>query len=199
MGTLAELKARIASELNRTDLTSYIADRIDRAIEFYASRRFWFNESTGTATTVASQSTVAAPTGLRIIDRMFITIGGEKYDLDEQSPADIIDWLGSNPGTGQPTDFSRSGSTLTLYRTPNDAYTITAVGIFDLAALDDADSNAWTTEAEDLIANHVIEHTARIKTRNVALANDARGLRDEALSILRAETTRRLSGRIRPA
>lgn len=200
MGTLAALKARIASELNRTDLTSTIADQIPRAIEFYAARRFWFNESTGTATTTAGVSTVTAPAGLRVLDCLFITIGAQKLELDEESPSVIEDWLGSNAGEGQPTDFAKVGSTFKLYRTPNDAYTLTAVGIFDQAALEtDGSSNAWTTEAEDLIAYHVIDRIARTKARNVALANEARGFRDEALSQLRAETTRRLSNRIQPA
>lgn len=200
MGTLATLKARIASELNRTDLTATIADQIPRAIEFYASRRFWFNEATGSATTTAGQSTVAAPDGLRLLDALFITIGGQKLELDEESPAVIEDWLGSNAGEGQPTDFAKVGSSFKLYRTPNDAYTLTAVGVFDLAGFEtDADSNAWTTEAEDLIAYHVVDRIARTKARNITLANEARGLRDEALSQLRAETTRRLSNRIRPS
>lgn len=199
MGTLGDLKARIATELNRSDLTDYIEDQIARAIEFYASRRFWFTESTGTVTTVAGQSWIAAPARLRILDQLFITIGGEKRPLDEQSPAVIVDWLGANPGSGQPTDFSRSGSTLTLYRTPSEAYTLTAVGIFDLPAITDGDSNAWTSEAEDLIANHVIERVARLKIRNTALANEARGLAADALSALRSESTRRMTGRIWPS
>lgn len=199
MGTLAELKSRIASELNRSDLTTAIAAEVARSIERYASRRFWFNEDTRTTATVQGDATVAVPTGLRVIDQAFITIGGQKRTLDPQSLVCITDWLGTDAGEGQPTDYAYSGSTFTLYRTPNDAYTISVVGIYDLAAFGtDADSNAWTTEAADLIAYDAAERLARVKVRNTVLANDFRGLRDEALSRLRGETNRRLMRGVQP-
>lgn len=200
MGTLAELKARIASEINRSDLTSAIADQIDRSIDRYASNRFWFNESTGTTVTADGVATAAVPTGLRVVDQAFITVGGQKRFLKEQAPATLTYWLGTDSGEGQPSDFARSGSTLTLYRTPDAIYTVTFVGVYDLASLStDASTNAWTTEAEDLITYDVVERIARVKLRNTTLANEARGLRMEALGLLKAETVRRLSVGIQPA
>lgn len=194
MGTLADLKARIALELNRTDLTDFIADQIARSVDRYANRRFWFNESTGTTTTTANQETATAPSGLRVIDKLFITVSGVKYELEARSLATIQDWLGSTTTTGRPTDYAFSGSTLTFYPEPDAVYTITAVGIFDLATLDqDSDETAWTDEAEDLIAYDVIERVARVRVRNLTLANEAKAQRDNALGMLRAETARRLS------
>lgn len=200
MGTLSDLKSRIASELNRSDLTSVIADQIERSIERYASQRFWFNESTGTATTTNGVSTVTAPSGLRVIDELFITINGVKYYLFPRTLAEITDYLGQNVSSGQPTDYNFSGSTLTLFQTPDATYTITAVGIFDLAALSmDSSENAWTDEAEDLICYDAMERIARVKLRNAMLANEARLLKNEALTQLKGETVRRLSGRVRPS
>ncbi|PSA77829.1 phage adaptor protein, partial [Corynebacterium diphtheriae] len=70
MGTLADLKARIASELNRSDLTSEIADQVARAVDRWASKRCWFNESSGTTATTSNVATATAPTGLRVIDKL---------------------------------------------------------------------------------------------------------------------------------
>jgi len=194
MGTLAELKTRIASELNRSDLTSAIADQIDRSIDRYASNRFWFNEATRTASTTAGSTMATLTTGPRVIDQLLITVGGSKYGLSARSLAEITELLGYQSSQGQPTEYAYSGSTLTFWPTPDAVYTVTATGIFDEPALaTDADSNAWTTEAEDLICYDVLERIARVKLRNVALANEARSLRMEAMGLLRAETARRLS------
>jgi hypothetical protein len=198
MATLEDLKSRIASELNRSDLTAAIAAEIPRAIERYAAKRFWFNEGKGTSTATAGQETVAAPEGLRVVDVVFATIGGQLIELCKLTLVEITDWLGSNAGTGQPTDYAYTGDVFYLYRVPNAAYTITAVGIYDQPALDaDSASNAWTTHGEDLICYEAAERLARVKMRNSALANEFRLLRDDALRQLRAETARRLQGTVK--
>lgn len=197
MATLGQLKSRIASELNRTDLTSAIANEIPRVIERYASRRFWFLEGVRTSSTTAGSSTSTGSSGPRTIDRLLITIGSGKSELCPRSLAEITELVGFNASQGQPTDYAYTDNTLTFYPTPDATYTLTAIGIFPEAAFaDDSSSNAWTTEAEDLICYDVTERLARTKLRNVALADQARGLRDEALRELRAETARRISGTI---
>ena len=45
MATLGEIHDRIADDLNRTDLTSQIILAINRAIQHYETRRFWFTEN----------------------------------------------------------------------------------------------------------------------------------------------------------
>src|SRR5689334_5061353 len=59
VGDLAALKARIARDLNRTDLTTQIADEISSAIAYYRSHRFEFNEIQATFSTVAFQDEYA--------------------------------------------------------------------------------------------------------------------------------------------
>jgi hypothetical protein len=200
MGTLAQLKSRIASELNRSDLTTLIAAEIPRAIERYAAQRFWFNESVRTATTTAGSTLSTADTGPRMIDQLQLTVGSSKRTLEPRSPAEIQELLGNQSTQGIPTDYAFSGSILTFWPTPNGTYTVTVTGIFDLDELSsDSSTNAWTTEAEDLICWEVVERLARTKVRNAALANEARGFRTEALSALRAETVKRLSGGVDPA
>lgn len=45
MGTLAQLKANIASDLSRDDLASQTAGKIADAVAAYQNERFWFNVS----------------------------------------------------------------------------------------------------------------------------------------------------------
>lgn len=201
MGTLAELKARIAEDLNRSDLTTTIATGITSAIERYAAKRFWFTEDTRTTTTVNGVSTAAAPDGLRIIDEAWVTISGTKVPLDLKPLTDVVDLLGSTTNvSGQPCIFAHSGDLFTIYRLPDAAYTITATGIYDLAALSAPEAtNAWTTEAADLIANEVIARIRRIRLRDYDGASAAEMERDKALKAIRAETTRRLSTGVKPS
>lgn len=194
MATLGDLKTRIAGDLNRTDQTALIATEIARAIERYAAKRFWFTVGSGTTATASGVATAAAPTGLRVLDAAWVTVSGVKMPLEQHSLATITDWLGATPNaTGRPTDFALSGSTWTFYRLPNAIYTVTAVGIYDLTALDtDSATNAWTTEAQDLIANEVLGRIRRIRLRDYPGADAAGYERDQALKALRGETTRRL-------
>lgn len=190
MGTLAELKARIATELARNDQSDNIASAVSRAIEDYSFRRFWFNDTRGTVT--ASAEYVTIPTGLRQLDDLFVTVGGVKYTLTQRENAIIEEW-NETASTGQPTDFAWVGSQFRLHPVPNQSYTLTALGIFDQPELtDDSSSNAWTTEAEDLIC-------AAAKKRIYRILRDPEGRADafveeqDALKRLKAETTLRLS------
>lgn len=201
MGTLAELKARIQVELwNRTDLDDQIALAIERAIEAYADTRFWFNTNRLTAPTVAANAYLTLPTGLRVVDAAYITVGGSSYELTAQPETTIEDSEGV-VASGQPTDYAIRGSQARLYPTPNAIYSVAFLGIYDLDALDDdSDSNAWTTEAQDLIA---ARSCAWINSRILNDADAAQAAAAEegrALSELNRKTARKLgTGRIQPS
>jgi hypothetical protein len=190
MGTLADLKARIALEVQRSDQSANIASAISRAIDDYSFRRFWFNDSRGTVS--ASAEYVSVPTGLRQLDHLFVTVGGVKYTLTQRENAIIEEW-NETASNGQPTDFAWVGSQFRLHPVPNQAYTLTALGVFDQPALtDDTSSNAWATEAEDLICAATKKHIYRIlrDAEGQALATVEER---EALGRLKAETNMRLS------
>lgn len=201
MSTLGALKSRIASELIRSDQTANIANAISRAIEHYAGQRFWFNQSRGTATTTPSDEYVANPSGLRIEDSVFVTVGGSQYRLCKQSADAIEDLQGLVTTEGQPTDYASIGDQVRLYPTPNQAYPMAFVGVFDLTALEsDDDSNAWTDEAQDLIAARARYTILRDILRDPEQAMAAQVAEREALARLRAESTRRVgTGRITPS
>lgn len=196
MGTLAELKARIAGDIDREDMDSTIALHIERAIEHFASRRFWFNEGTATAQTTAGSASVSLDTSTapRIEDKVSVTVGGSRYDLIKRPFNDIDAWLGSSSCSGQPTDYAVQGEQYWLYPVPGDTYTLTTAGIFNvLPALDDdAASNAWTTEAQDLIAARARYTINRDILRDFEAAKADQVAEAEALKALRRETALRV-------
>lgn len=201
-GTYGDLKARVAAELLRSDQAANIINAIARAIEFYAPRRFWFNEGRQTANTTPGVDLVAYPTALRVEDAVFIIVGGTGYPLTRRSYADIEEWSQATPNTsGQPTAYANINGQLRLYLRPNLAYAITAVGVFDQSALAvDADTNAWTSAAQDLISARARMTICRDILRDPELAQGAAQAEQEALARLTAESTRRTAtGRLQPS
>jgi len=193
--TYGDLKARVAAELLRSDQAANIINAITRAIEFYAPRRFWFNEGKLTANTTPGVDLVTYPTGLRVDDAVFITVGGTGYPMTRRTYAEIEELSEVSPAnTGQPTDYCTINGQLRLYLKPNLAYVVTAVGVFDQPALAvDADFNAWTGAAQDLISARARMTISRDILRDPELAQSAAQAEQEALRRLLAETTRRTS------
>ena len=82
------MKARIADDLARPDLTNQIADAINDAIATMHSTRFYFTETrTASFATVAGQSYYSAADDPDIpdmyeVDAAQITVSGNVYDLD---------------------------------------------------------------------------------------------------------------------
>lgn len=187
MATYADLQARIARELHRTDLTSDIQSAIKSAIDFYASQRFHWNEKRWSLTTIAGtkfygQSTPSPgtlPSDILEIDSITVTANARIYQLDRMTYIDMdaID-AGTTPLAGYPRLWSWYGGQLRLYPTPNSSYVLNLSGQYQLPALsNDADTNFWTTEAEGLIR-------CRAKRELYAhlLLDDPNAIRMDALS-----------------
>ena len=196
MATLGELKARIAREMDRDDLTADIADAIPRAIEFYAASRFKFNENTATITTTANVDTVALPSGLRFEDNsgVFITVGGFKYQLEKVDRTRLQYWQSTQNLVGQPVEYAIETGQMRLFPTPNQAYEILLLGVYDVSLpATDNNSNAWTTTAEDLIAARARYQLARDVTYDTEMAGSALTAAREAFDRLMRETSRQLT------
>lgn len=202
---LQSLQARIADELTRTDLTSQIASAIDRAIDHYAARRFWFNEQRVTGVCTPNNEYVNYPTGLRVLDAVFarLSAGGNPpgYPLEKKSEAEIEEFAQAVNTATQPMLYCTIGSQIRLYPMPNAAYPLTFVGVFDLPALSaPTDTNAWTSDAQDLIC-------ARAKyTINRDILRDSDAMTFDKIAVssaikrLAGETARRTgTGIIRPS
>lgn len=153
--TLGDLKARIADELDRSDLTSQIGLAIDDAITEAASNRFWFNEVRGLVIPlVAGQEYYGSNdfSALTEIDAIYLSINGQRRNMFPASSLTIDQWRDGSASAGEPCQWARYGTSLRVYPTPNIAYSLIVDGVSRLPALiNDAQANAWTNEGEKLI------------------------------------------------
>lgn len=193
------MRARIADELaNDGDITTaQINYAIQDAIKLYERREWWFNTATGSFTTVANQeyytSTDWSVLDTQIqIDAMTITYSGvispmkglDYVEIDDAQNGYII---------AVPRNFAYYKQSLRLYPIPNGAYPITVSYSKRLSTISaDADTNAWTTEAEELIRQAAKRRIALNYLESEEVAARFAVLEQEAYSELLAENRRRM-------
>lgn len=200
MSTLGTLKAEIADDIARSDLTTQIASAISSAIDHYKSRRFYFNETRSvTFNTVAGQSTYDVGDNVNIplfakLDDVFLTdTGGTVSCLDrEQEPASMEELLDSSAASGEPYLYGYYEESFRFYPIPDAAYTIRPVGVIEKAApVNDAETdNVWMTKAYELIRcrakvylyGHVIRDAEEAATAGAAEQAALSALRDRGAS-----------------
>ena len=160
MTTLAIMKARIADELARDDLTSQIGTAITTAIEAYQRTRFAFNESRDiTFATVADQEfygPAANPLipNLYRIDFANILIGNTVCDLVRRRHQVLEDLSNNATAKGQPFNYAYYDKQIRLYPVPTSStWTVRIAAHVKLPApaTDAETGNAWMTDAERLI------------------------------------------------
>jgi hypothetical protein len=153
------MKARIASELRRSNITTQIASAIDTAITSYQHERFFFNETREVLfNTVDGQWQYDADdnASLGLIlrwDYVLTEVGDNYFTLMPMSPAEIELLNGDGDFFGQPLNWSYYNSQFLLYPIPNDAFPIRIGGLIAKAApaSDEEANNVWMTHAEKLI------------------------------------------------
>jgi hypothetical protein len=196
MATLATMRSRISDDLLRTDIDTQIDKAINRAIEYYEKELFWFNETTGTFTTVASQqaysSSDAAFIGLIAeIGLIRLTLSSSNiYPLDLSSYGELLTKDTGN-FTSSPSEYAFYKKSIYLYPTPNDAWTVTVSYQKKYAELTlDADTNDFLTDAEDLIESRARWWLYSRIIKDMEQAQIARAEEVDALSALRTKTNK---------
>lgn len=180
---------------------------IRSAIRHYEKKRFTFNEFIRTVTTTSGNQYVDVPTGLLQDDRVQVTIGGHEYGLRKHHYTDIERMHGASDTSGQTSDYTYQNGQFRIWPTPNDAYTLHVSGLYQLDTLNggadssawaDSATNAWTTDAQDLI-NHRCKFTlARDYLMDRELLENARLAEIEAYNNLRYEAgAAQQTGRVR--
>lgn len=151
MSTFATVKANIADDLSRSDLTTQISARMLAAVRYYANKDFWFNRGQSTASTVAGTELYALPTDFMAPYRLQLADSATKEPLIRVSN----EWLDANYETtdqARPVRWSILANQIRLRPIPDAVYTLTLTYRKELTALSgDSDTNAWTEDAEMLI------------------------------------------------
>jgi hypothetical protein len=153
--SLGDLKARIANELARADLSNEIALAIDDAIDEASSHRFWFNEVAGEILNLNSgQSTYndANIDAIIEIDNIYLLVGAQRRSIRVVGNRRMDGLYDGNPSQGEPYLVSRYGTALKFYPTPQQAYTVMFDGLSRGDPMeDDTDANVWTTYGEKYV------------------------------------------------
>lgn len=182
-GTLTDMKARIAREMARTDLSNQIADAINDAIAVYSQERFSFSEDMADGTwsmnTVAGR-TVYTDADLPIlsssyrIDNINALIGATAIrELVRKDPNELL-LYNQRTGTinGQPMWFAYENGKLLISPAPDKAYQLNFSVFRNIAApaSDTEAGNPWMTTAERLIRARAKFELATHVTRNPTMA-----------------------------
>lgn len=157
MPSLGVMKARIADELARSDLTTQIAYAITDAVKHHERMAFPWNEEVGTLTTVADQefysSSDAAWIGTAVsVLSLRYSSNNLTRPLTGMSMAQMDQRVVGVPSNSTPKYFALHGKRIRLWPVPGGAYTLTAAYIKRLPDFtSDTDDNGWTSDAEALI------------------------------------------------
>jgi hypothetical protein len=193
MSTFAAIKARIADDLNRTDLTSQIEAQVLAAIYFYRAERLPFTETTSTLTGTASQGYLTAPTDLVVVDKLYITSGTSNSEMVRRDINDIVENRDTT-STGTPYAYAYHQNRIELDCLCSDAFSFPIYYIKALTALSGAgDTNGWTTDGEELIVNHAEKILYASVIKDETRAKVAQELERQALTTLRAMMNSRVA------
>lgn len=162
MSTFVILQNRISYEVrtisaaSSSGIESQIQSAILSAVAHYAREPFYFNTKTNTFSTVANQeyyssSDLADIATLVNIQAMTATVNSTKLPIKSLDFETIDDWQ-TGAVKARPDYYAYYKQNIRLYPIPDAVYTITLAYVYKLTALSaSSDSNAWTTDAEELI------------------------------------------------
>lgn len=178
MSTLGIMKARIASDLRRSDLTAQIADAVATAIAAYQHERFGFSESRSlTFSTIVDQEFYSASdvpnlAKIRRIDNVHIGVSGNMSKLDPISQDEVEGLSQDGTQRGDPLYYSWYARQFRLYPIPTMVYTVRIAGHVAVAApaSDVEIDNPWMTDAERLIRSRAKYEIALHVLRDEKLA-----------------------------
>lgn len=181
-GTRADMAARIASELRRSDISSQIENAIADAISAYQTERFRFSDvdpaNPDTFNTVVSRdvydSTDSAIIGLmHKVDRVYILIGNNQQAIRVEQPKVLRLYNQTALMLGQPDAYAIEDNKMILSPIPSSVWQVTIEAFRDIAApANDAETNnPWMTTAERLIRARAKYELAVHVLRNPGLAD----------------------------
>jgi len=148
-----ELKAAIAEDLNRDDLTSVVADFLADRIRYYQREFFFGADQTVTFTTTVGQAAYPFPDSVVNPQLVRMLYYSNWQLLTEVSYSDILALDTNVPSTQSPPDlWAPFGLIIRLYPVPDGVYPIeiTGHGKLPIPPRDEV-TNWWTTDAAMLL------------------------------------------------
>jgi hypothetical protein len=192
VSTYTQLQSRIADDLIRTDLTTQIQQCILLAIQHYKNERFWFNETSATATASVGSAQVGAPSDMLRLDHLYLVISSTNIELVPEDFNSIVEFRPTS--NGRPRSFCYYRNQFELDRKCDTAYSLLIYYQKELTALSSgSDTNGWTTDAEDLIVFHAEKKLYANVIKDAAKASFAAEQESAALTALRTLRNARTS------
>jgi hypothetical protein len=211
MTTFSDIKAAIADDIDDTtgEYAAQIATAVLAAIRYCERKTYYFNETRDvTFATVDGQEwydssdNANIPTLVRIVAAWTEDSAGQRDELIRMMPADMEQLADSSGSRGEPYAFTYFGQRIRLYPMPDaTAYTIRLqLGPYRLTPLSaDSDTNAWLSEAYDLVKARAKYILAKDTLKDAAVAAEALNDFNDQDNALTGETTsRNATGYIRP-
>ena len=212
MATKAQILASVENILHHDSITDFISPAIDRAIDHYNGRRFWFTESRLSFTASAGQARYTLSASMAEIMRVQITRNGHTYAINPIPEAERMGYDSSNI-TGDPSWYSTFGNIWIPYPQPNQTYFVELAGTrkapgVTLTASGSASgsgsssglqtANVWTVHAEELIEARAGWYVAAYNLRDGDAAAVCKQLEGQAYYNLQLQQTLRAGNRVTP-
>ena len=203
MGTLSDLRTRIADDLKRSDLNTQIDKAINRGIEHYSKKNaFWFNETNGDFTTVDGTEryifSSISVSDIYEVHELTITRNSTDIFPIQHMLFNELKWR-NEAGTSYksvPEAFTVYGSAFYFTPIPDASYTATVYYRKKYTVLStDTDTNDFTSNAEDLIESRARWWIYNRILRRYDHATQAKAEELDALQALDAESSALLTAR----
>jgi len=122
LSTYSELKSSIANWLNRSDLTTEIANDFIVLTEKDFNSKLRIRKMVSQTSLTLNAETVALPSGFLQVRDFYILSGGTKYSLTYMTPSQM-DQIKGTSVVGMPSSYTILGDTFRFAPVPGDSYT----------------------------------------------------------------------------
>lgn len=181
MATLGGMIAAIRGDLDRgTSFDARIQEAIVNAIDFYKANRYGFN----TKRTTVQFTTEYHSFSVDLIEVDYLTLLASNYrkPLQKRTPRWINDFRRATSFSAEPVFYCMQTRALRLDHPPDRTYSCSIFYHYDLGGIslstsDSLTSNAWTTEAYELIKTHATVEMLEVYIKNDDAFKEAQVLR----------------------
>lgn len=158
MTDFVTMQNRIAREVyylptaNTSGKASEIRDAIQSAINFFEPELFWFNEQQATSATASGVEYYVSPDDYVQMYALSIARTDSMWETLEPLSLDQIEERNSSSRQGRPTAYCSFNEQFRLSPIPDNVYDLRLSYMKKLPEVfNDSDTNAWLTEAEEMI------------------------------------------------